>query len=695
MTAAARTLGHQLRFGYAVILSACACGLAISGTKVGTLFAHDVNHSVIVNEAGRQRFLGAMTVHRALLSGQGFESTLAAWSAEQNRVEGFVRPLCESDELLCSKFESLQSQQRAIATLARAQVAAAASTREQHQALESALDAYLESADRWVGDLSSRLAEMTLAQERLIWAWLAIMVVVATSVVMFVLEPITRRLQRDRTRFDAHAQERERLAVVVELMHDAVTITDAAGRIEWVNAGFVRLTGFSAEAALTHTIAELLSGPQGLLAAHGVAAQGYALTEGFLGEFLHFHRSGREFWGSVESRALRVADGQITGFITIETDITIRRAVEQALERKRAFLDASSRVAGVGGWEWDLRTDEIVWSEETCRIHGVDLGYQPKLDQAIRFYAPEARPLIEAAVARGIREGKGWDLELPFIRATGERIWVRAVGEVEFQDGNPVRLCGAFQDITARKLIEEKSRRDAAELQRLNGELEQFVYAASHDLRAPLRAVAALADWIIEDDPSIEPKTSERLDLIRGRVRRMTRMLDDILEYARFGSEGALAGEPMTAAALAADVIQTLDLPGNFCIDIDPELHAALVTRMPLARVLHNLLGNAIKHHDRDAGLIALSVVTTLGWHRFTVSDDGPGIPEDRRTAIFDMFTTLKPRDQVDGSGMGLAMVRKIVTQQGADCGVEARTGRGACFWFDWPRQSIAVRPIT
>jgi len=151
-------------------------------------------------------------------------------------------------------------------------------------------------------------------------------------------------------------------------------------------------------------------------------------------------------------------------------------AASQALEGRQAslrlrqsedFLDRTGRVAGIGGWEVDVASGEVTWSDETRRIHRVSQDFKPVLAEAINFYAPEARPVIQAAVERAMAAGDGWDLELPLVCADGERIWVRAVGAVEFVDGRPRRLVGAFQDITERKSLELRLAEATAEVQDL------------------------------------------------------------------------------------------------------------------------------------------------------------------------------------------------------------------------------------
>jgi PAS domain S-box-containing protein len=143
------------------------------------------------------------------------------------------------------------------------------------------------------------------------------------------------------------------------------------------------------------------------------------------------------------------------------------RQASKRLRKSEDFLDRTGRIAGVGGWELDIASGEVTWSDETRRIHGVALDFHPVLDEAINFYAPESRPVIQAAVEHGMASGEGWDLELTLIRATGDRIWVRAVGSVEFHGGRPVRLVGAVQDISERKNLELKLGAILAEVQDL------------------------------------------------------------------------------------------------------------------------------------------------------------------------------------------------------------------------------------
>ena len=158
--------------------------------------------------------------------------------------------------------------------------------------------------------------------------------------------------------------------------------------------------------------------------------------------------NGRQEWRQQSIIPDVDADGQIVGYLSVTFDITDRKQQEEELRKSELFLDRTGRMAGIGGWEVDLVTGKVVWSRETRRIHGVDADYDPDLQTAFQFYPPESRATIEEAVRAAMVDGTPWDLELPFLRADGRRLWVRAVGSAEFAGGIPVRLVGAFQDIS-------------------------------------------------------------------------------------------------------------------------------------------------------------------------------------------------------------------------------------------------------
>lgn len=225
-------------------------------------------------------------------------------------------------------------------------------------------------------------------------------------------------------------------------------------------------------------------------------------------------------------------------------------------------------------------------------------------------------------------------------------------------------------------------------LQRSNEELEKFAYICSHDLKTPLRAIHNLSQWITEElGAALNGKSAEYMDELRKRVRRMEKLLDDTLEYARLsGKTHSHAGDEIDGKVLAEDVVSMAAPPKGFNVIIGPGFSAVRLAPMPLQQVLYNLVNNAVKHHENPQGTVWLDVEDAGGFYVFTVKDDGPGIAPEHHVRIFEMFQTLKPRDQKEGSGMGLAIVRKILLNCGGDVSVDSRIGEGAAFKVNWPK---------
>jgi signal transduction histidine kinase len=227
-----------------------------------------------------------------------------------------------------------------------------------------------------------------------------------------------------------------------------------------------------------------------------------------------------------------------------------------------------------------------------------------------------------------------------------------------------------------------------AQLEAANKELQAFAYAASHDLKAPLRVIDNCSKWIEEDlQEHLAGETRENMNLLRGRIKRMEKLLDDLLDYARIGqATDARYAETIAGNRLLNDIGELL-VPVGFTLKVSPAFAHIQVPTMPLQQILMNLIGNAIKHHNKKTGCIEVTVEDLGSQYAFAVKDDGPGIPARFHEQIFDMFQTLRPRDQVEGSGMGLAIVRKHVLLHGGTIQVESSEGEGSIFRFTWPTQ--------
>ena len=251
-------------------------------------------------------------------------------------------------------------------------------------------------------------------------------------------------------------------------------------------------------------------------------------------------------------------------------------------------------------------------------------------------------------------------------------------------DGEVMLLAGVI-DTTARRDREREKEQHRCELERSNADLEEFAYAASHDLRAPMRAIANLAQWIREDiEPAANPETLDNLKLLRERVARLERLLEGLLAYSRVGHTQTLV-EDVDVVEVVHEVVAMLAPPTGFIVACEGTMSPIRTHRMPIQTVLKTLIENALKHHDCAEGRVTVAMRRVDGVAEFRVSDDGPGIPPRFHDRIFVIFQTLRNHDAGEPSGVGLAIAKKKVLHNGGRIWVEsAPPARGTTFAFTW-----------
>ncbi|MFT4929941.1 MAG: signal transduction histidine kinase/type II secretory pathway pseudopilin PulG [Phenylobacterium sp.] len=247
------------------------------------------------------------------------------------------------------------------------------------------------------------------------------------------------------------------------------------------------------------------------------------------------------------------------------------------------------------------------------------------------------------------------------------------------------RTALALADEMTREL-EEKT----IHLEKSNHDLEQFSYVASHDLKSPLRGIDQLTTWISEDIDDKE-QTEGHLKLMRNRVHRMENLLDDLLTYARIGQEESKI-QQIDSKEVIESLYDLMSPPTAFTLKLEGDFPVFDTSYVPFQLVFRNLINNAIKHHHSEDGTVTISVAQKNGLYEFKVQDDGPGISVQYHEKIFALFQTLKPRDEVEGSGMGLAIIKRMVGYLGTDIHVTSVEGEGTCFTVTWP-MTIDLNP--
>ena len=238
------------------------------------------------------------------------------------------------------------------------------------------------------------------------------------------------------------------------------------------------------------------------------------------------------------------------------------------------------------------------------------------------------------------------------------------------------------RELTAANDLLEQTHR---ELKVTNQSLDEFVYAASHDLKSPLRAIDCLSQFIEEDVGDELPEAS-RDDLLqlRRRVGKMEGLLDGLLEYARSRKSDFPTNE-VNLSDLVQDCIDVLDVPKEFSVKNSVLNIGLTAPKPPLQQVIRNLIDNGIKHHDRATGEICVTAKQDANFVEVCVSDDGPGIPPKFQSSIFKMFSKFKKSKEIDSNGIGLSIVKRIVEVHGGSISVESVVDEGTTFRFSWP----------
>ena len=390
-----------------------------------------------------------------------------------------------------------------------------------------------------------------------------------------------------------------------------------------------------------------------------------------------------------------------TGFFVAVFDvITERKRTEKELRRNEEIMQEMSAMAHIGAWEFDPRTLQVTWTEETARIHETDPHATMDVARALDFYHGDSRLIIEQAVKEIMATGKGYDLELEIVTAKGHRKWVRTIGRATLQDGKVVEVHGALQDITERKAAEQMELAKE-EAETANRAKTDFLANMSHEIRTPMNAILGYAN-LLRRDASLPAEVQRKLETINRSGEHLLALINNILELSKIESGR------ITIRAIAFDLFNLLDdLEQLYRPRAESKQITLVFQRAPglvrhvwadqekLHQMLANLLDNAIKFTDAGGVELRTAMIgpATDGQFRLVleVRDTGPGVSAEELPKLFKKFEqTSTGKAARAGTGLGLAISRQCARLLGGDLTVQSEPGKGCTFRLEIPVNPLA-----
>jgi PAS domain S-box-containing protein len=466
------------------------------------------------------------------------------------------------------------------------------------------------------------------------------------------------------------------------------------GTPDYLNGFWYKFTGLSPSQATPESWQQVIH-PEELPELLQRWDRSQATGEPYEMECRYRRHDGAWIWHRIRSFPVRDAEGRIRSWLGCSIDIQESRAAVERVEEERrkseqvraaldTFFDAVP--AGMALFDDQLRYLRI--NRPLAEMNG--LSVEAHLGHTPRELFPNLDPHPEDLFRKVLTRGETITFESTGKSQASDEVgtWLACTAPVRASDGHTLGVVIVILDISQRKRAEAERDRLIAALERSNRELDQFAYVASHDLKAPLRGITNLAQWIGDDLKDVmTEETCQQMRLLTGRVHRMEALINGILAYSRAGRVREQP-ERVDVGVLLGETLELLAPVPPASIQVEPRMPVVLAERVPLQQIFLNLLGNGLKHSMRPDALVRVRCSEKDDSWEFSISDNGPGIAPEYHERIWGIFQTLRARDEVEGTGIGLSVVKKIVETRGGSVRLESALGQGATFFFTWPKST-------
>lgn len=382
-------------------------------------------------------------------------------------------------------------------------------------------------------------------------------------------------------------------------------------------------------------------------------------------------------------------------FIGFIRDITERKKAEENLLKLAAIVKSSDD--GI----FSITSDGVIesWNKGAENVFGYTS--EEILGQNISILSPGEQTDDLLEIKRRVNEGEHIShLDIKTVKKNGQENYVSlTVSPIRNNLNEVIALSVIARDMTNKKRVENQQELLLQQLEKKNKELNDFAYVVSHDLKAPLRAIGSLSNWLLSDyGDKLGAEGNETIQLLVGRVNRMDKLIDGILQYSRIGRLKNESQE-IDLNDIIKEIVFSIAPPSHIKVKIEQPMPVVYADRISMEQVFQNLIGNAINYMDKKEGLIRVGSKDEGDKFIFYVADNGPGIEEKYYEKIFQIFQSLSSRDEKEGTGIGLAIVKKIVEIYNGKVWLESRVGEGSTFFLQFPKASFqmpasATKPV-
>jgi PAS domain S-box-containing protein len=499
---------------------------------------------------------------------------------------------------------------------------------------------------------------------------------------------MTSSLAKSEKNLQNSIEENKQLLAVAEHAQESVLLLDPQGFIKWHNKGAEDIFANVLNTGLEQSFLSLANRAKTEEDKKAWELIKHSMSQGLsTQQDLKVQGKSRDFVLQISVHPVFEQE-KLQGFTVFVKDLTQQRRLELQLKESNDILETTARIASLGFYSLDIKSNKLTWSEEVYNIHDLPIDSPIEVEQALKFYAPQALPVITDAVNVCMQTGEPFDLELPFITAKQREIWVRAVGYADFENGEPVKLKGAFQDITY-------MRQAAIEANQAMRAKSAFLANMSHELRTPINGIVGLAD--IMNDTDLSEKQREYNQMTAQNAQALLYLVNQVLDYSKL--EANKLGLRMEAFSLADLLEETLYIHRleakkkqlTFSVSIDESLPKSLTNDQDrLKQIIHNLCSNALKFTERGSIVVNISNLDNARV-KFEINDTGIGIKPEDQKKLFVEFQQLDNSfsRKYGGTGLGLTIVKQLVSLMGGELGMQSEENGGSTFWFTIPMGNI------